>query len=64
MGGFMPFVYKDPTLPHEIHYPLTPDELLEFLEADLVQMSMVSEKDLDDRSKGDWLSKTVAILQL
>ncbi|KAI9461141.1 hypothetical protein HD554DRAFT_2041509 [Boletus coccyginus] len=64
MGGFMLFVYKDSTLPREIHYPLTPDELLEFLEADLVQMSMVSEKDLDDRSKGDWLSKTVAILQL
>jgi len=64
MGGFMLFVDKDPALPREIHYPLTPDELLDFLKADRVQMSMVSEKDLDDRSKGDWLSKMVGVLQL
>ena len=64
MGGFMLFVDQDPALPREIYHPLTPDELLESLKSDLVQMSMVSEKDLDDRSKGDWLSKTVAIMQL
>ena len=64
MGGFMLFVDKDPALPREIYHPLTPDELFVCLEADLVQMSMVSEKDLDDRSKGDWLSKTFAVWQL
>lgn len=60
----MLFIDKDPALPREVYYPLTPDELLEFLKADSVHMSMVSEKDLDDRNKGDWLSKTVAVLQL
>ena len=64
MGGFMLFIERDPALPREVYYPLTPDELLDFLKADSVQMSMVSEKDLDDRSKGDWLSKTIAIMQL
>ena len=64
MGGFVLFIDRDPALPREVYYPLTPDELLEFLKADLVQMSMVSEKDIDDRSKGDWLSKTVAVMQL
>ena len=53
-----------PDLPHETHQPLTPDELLEFLKDDLVQMPMISEEDLDDRSKGDALSKTIAVTQL
>ena len=64
MGGFVLFIDRDPILPREVYYPLTPDELLEFLKADMVYMSMVSEKDLDDRSKGDWLSKTIAVVQL
>ncbi|KAF8554374.1 hypothetical protein OG21DRAFT_1484757 [Imleria badia] len=64
MGGFMLFIDKDPALPREVYHPLTPDELLEFLKVDSVHMSMVSEIDLDDRSKGDWLSKMVAVLQL
>ena len=64
MGGFVLFIDRDPILPREVYYPLTPDELLEFLKADMVYTSMVSEKDLDDRSKGDWLSNMIAVVQL
>ena len=64
MGGFMLYVSPGAGLPHEAYQPLTPDELLDFLKKGQVEMPVVSEKDLDDRSKGDWLSKTIAILQL
>jgi len=43
---------------------LTPDELLRFVRDGSVDMPCISRADIEDRSKGDALSKGIAILQL
>ncbi|KAG0702577.1 hypothetical protein DFH29DRAFT_496717 [Suillus ampliporus] len=58
MGGFMLYVNNKPRV------TLTPGELLEFVRAGSVDMPIITEEEIDDRSKGDGLSKAIAILQL
>ncbi|KAG1814706.1 uncharacterized protein BJ212DRAFT_348306 [Suillus subaureus] len=58
MGGFMLYVDGKPRA------TLTPDELLQFVREGSVEMPVITEADIEDRSKGDVLSKSVAILQL
>ncbi|KAG1814712.1 uncharacterized protein BJ212DRAFT_1432092 [Suillus subaureus] len=58
MGGFMLYVDGGP------RGILTPDELLQFVRDGCVEMPAITEADIKDRSKGDMLSKWVAILQL
>ncbi|KAG2111745.1 hypothetical protein DEU56DRAFT_985325 [Suillus clintonianus] len=43
---------------------LTPDELLQFVLQGSVDIPVIPKSDIEDRSKGDILSKGVAILQL
>ncbi|KAG1721793.1 hypothetical protein EDB19DRAFT_1646207 [Suillus lakei] len=57
-GGFMLYVNGEPRA------TLTPDELLRFVCAGLVDMPVITEAEIEDRSKDDGLSKGVAILQL
>jgi hypothetical protein len=58
MGGFMLYVNDNPRA------TLRPDELLLFILHELVEMPVIVEADIEDRSKGDAFSKTIAILQL
>ncbi|KAG2038682.1 hypothetical protein BDR03DRAFT_1009661 [Suillus americanus] len=58
MGGFMLYVDGEPRA------TLTPDELLRFVHEGSLEMPVIAEADIEDRSKGDVLSKLVAILQL
>ncbi|KAG1814687.1 uncharacterized protein BJ212DRAFT_1577825 [Suillus subaureus] len=58
MGGFMLYVNDKPRA------TLTPDELLGFVREGSVEMPDIVEADLEDRSKGDALSKGIAIIQL
>jgi hypothetical protein len=58
MGGFMLYVDGKPRA------TLEPDELLGFVRKGSVEMPVVVEADIEDRSKGDALSKGIAILQL
>ncbi|KAG2357370.1 hypothetical protein BDR07DRAFT_1612543 [Suillus spraguei] len=58
MGGFMLYVNDEP------RGPLTPDELERFVDEESVEMPVIAEEDIEDRSKGDALSKGIAILQL
>ncbi|KAG1741646.1 hypothetical protein EDB19DRAFT_1634476, partial [Suillus lakei] len=58
MGGFMLYVSDEP------QGTLTPDELLQFVREGSVEMPVISEAEIEDRSKGDALSKGIAILQL
>jgi hypothetical protein len=58
MGGFVLHVN------HELRCTLTPDELLKFSRDKLVDMPAVTEAELKYRSKSDFLSKCIAILQL
>ncbi|KAG1766124.1 hypothetical protein EV702DRAFT_797333 [Suillus placidus] len=58
MGGFMLYVND------EQRATLTPNELLQFVREGLVDMPAITEAEIDDRSKDDGLSKSVAILQL
>ncbi|KAG2120185.1 hypothetical protein BD769DRAFT_1361868 [Suillus cothurnatus] len=58
MGGFILYVDGKPRA------TLTPDELLQFVREGSVEMPVITEADIEDRSKGDVLSKSVAILQL
>lgn len=44
--------------------PLTPNELKRFVHEGSVEMPVIVEADIEDRSKGDALSKGIAILQL
>ncbi|KAG1880171.1 hypothetical protein F4604DRAFT_1679267 [Suillus subluteus] len=60
MGGFMLYVNGKPQGTHA----LTPDELLQFVREGSVKMPVIMEKDVEDRGKGDVVSKCVAILQL
>ncbi|KAG1817836.1 hypothetical protein EV424DRAFT_1324170 [Suillus variegatus] len=58
MGGFMLYFNDKPRA------TLTPDELLHFVHEGFVEMPIIVEADIEDRSKGDALSKGIAILQL
>ncbi|KAG2117604.1 hypothetical protein DEU56DRAFT_748013 [Suillus clintonianus] len=58
MGGFILYVNDEPRA------TLTPDELLQFVLRESVDMPVIQKADIEDRSKGDILSKGVAILQL
>jgi hypothetical protein len=58
MGGFLLYVNGKPRA------PLEPDELLEFVRNESVDMPGIMQAEIEDRSKGDALSKGVAILQL
>ncbi|KAG1730951.1 uncharacterized protein EDB91DRAFT_1155705 [Suillus paluster] len=58
MGGFMLYVNGIPRA------TLTPDELLQFVHEGSVDMPVITEEEIEDRSKGDGLSKGVTILQL
>ncbi|KAG1848544.1 hypothetical protein DFJ58DRAFT_467307 [Suillus subalutaceus] len=58
MGGFMLYIDSKP------HATLTPPELLHFVHEGYVDMPIITEADIEDRSKGDGLSKGIAILQL
>jgi hypothetical protein len=58
MGGFMLYVDGKPRA------TLTPKELERFIHEGSVEMPIIAEADIEDRSKGDDLSKGIAILQL
>ncbi|KAG0695634.1 hypothetical protein DFH29DRAFT_1083282 [Suillus ampliporus] len=58
MGGFMLYVNNKPRA------TLTPGELLHFVREGSVDMPDITEADVEDRSKGDGLSKAIAIIQL
>ncbi|KAG0702575.1 hypothetical protein DFH29DRAFT_496607 [Suillus ampliporus] len=58
MGGFVLYVDGIPPV------TLTPDELLDFVSKGNVEMPAITEADIEDQSKGDGLSKGIAILQL
>jgi hypothetical protein len=58
MGGFMLYFNDKPRA------TLTPMELRRFVNEGSVEMPVIMEADIEDRSKGDALSKGIAILQL
>ncbi|KAG2068124.1 hypothetical protein BDR04DRAFT_939403, partial [Suillus decipiens] len=58
MGGFV--LYID----GELRTTLIPDELLQFVHEEYVEIPLISEVDIRDRSKGNMLLKCVDILQL
>jgi hypothetical protein len=58
MGGFMLYFNGKPRA------TLTPKELERFVNEGSVEMPIITEADIEDRSKGDALSKGIAILQL
>ncbi|KAG2343490.1 hypothetical protein BDR05DRAFT_1059679 [Suillus weaverae] len=58
MGGFMLYVNGKPRA------TLTSDELRHFVNVETVDMPVISEAEIKDRSKGDGLSKSIALLQL
>ncbi|KAG2367574.1 hypothetical protein BDR07DRAFT_1372721 [Suillus spraguei] len=58
MGGFVLHVNGQPWA------TLTPEELLRFVQSGSVKMPDITEADIEDRSKGDLLSKIAAICQL
>ncbi|KIK33699.1 hypothetical protein CY34DRAFT_18203 [Suillus luteus UH-Slu-Lm8-n1] len=58
MGGFVLYVDDKPRA------TLAPEELLRFVRSGSVEMSVIAEADIEDRSKGEVLSKCVTILQL
>ncbi|KAG1722789.1 uncharacterized protein EDB91DRAFT_1273197 [Suillus paluster] len=57
-GGFMLYVANKPRA------TLTPDELLQFVRGGSVDMLVITEADIEDRSKSDILSKGITVLQL
>jgi hypothetical protein len=58
MGGFVLYVDGEPRA------ALRPKELLRFVREGSVEMPTITEAEIKDRSKGDGISKCVAILQL
>ncbi|KAG1769410.1 hypothetical protein EDD22DRAFT_771251 [Suillus occidentalis] len=58
MGGFMLYFNDKPRA------TLTPMELRRFVDEGSVEMPVIMEADIEDRSKGDALSKGIAIVQL
>jgi hypothetical protein len=58
MGGFMLYVDGKPRA------TLRPEDLKRFIHEGSVELPIIAEADIEDRSKGDALSKGIAILQL
>ncbi|KAG0695645.1 hypothetical protein DFH29DRAFT_1083287 [Suillus ampliporus] len=58
MGGFILYINDKPRA------TLRPDELLKFVCEGSVDMPVIMKAEIEDRSKGDGLSKGIAILQL
>jgi hypothetical protein len=58
MGGFLLYVNDEPRA------TLTPDELRRFVCSGSVEMPDIVQAEMEDRSKGDVLSKGIAVLQL
>ncbi|KAG2737730.1 hypothetical protein P692DRAFT_20570365 [Suillus brevipes Sb2] len=58
MGGFVLYVDGEPRA------TLSPAELLRFVREGSVEMPTITKAEIEDRSKGDGISKCVAILQL
>ncbi|KIK42237.1 hypothetical protein CY34DRAFT_805141 [Suillus luteus UH-Slu-Lm8-n1] len=58
MGGFVLYIDGEPRA------TLNPDELIRFVREGSVKIPVITEADIEDRSKGDVISKGVAILQL
>ncbi|KAG1730956.1 uncharacterized protein EDB91DRAFT_1085251 [Suillus paluster] len=58
MGGFILYVNDEP------QGTLTPNELRHFISEGYVDMPVITEEEIEDRSKGDGLSKGIVILQL
>jgi hypothetical protein len=58
MGGFMLYINGKPQA------TLKPNELLGFVREGSVEIPIIMEADIEDQSKGDTLSKGIAILQL
>ncbi|KAG1741718.1 hypothetical protein EDB19DRAFT_1850920 [Suillus lakei] len=58
MGGFILYVNNEPRA------TLKPYELLSFVREGCVDVPVIAEADIEDRSKGDALSKGIAVLQL
>ncbi|KAG2033070.1 hypothetical protein BDR03DRAFT_1075944, partial [Suillus americanus] len=58
MGGFMLYVDGRPRA------TLTPDGLLRFVREGSVDMPIITEADIEDRSKADVLTKCITLLQL
>jgi len=58
MGGFLLYENNEPVV------TLTPHELIDLIRSEKVDMPIIAEEDIKDRSKGDVLSKGIAILQL
>jgi hypothetical protein len=58
MGGFLLYVNDEPRA------TLTPDELRRFVRNGSVEMPGIIQAEIEDRSKGDVLSKGIAVLQL
>ena len=58
MGGFLLYENNEPVV------TLTPHELIDLIRSEKVDMPIIAEEEIKDRSKGDVLSKGIAILQL
>ncbi|KAG1721790.1 hypothetical protein EDB19DRAFT_2044233, partial [Suillus lakei] len=58
MGGFMLYIKDEP------RGTLDPDKLLQFVREEFVDMPVISQAEIKDRSKGDGLSKGISLLQL
>ncbi|KAG0695649.1 hypothetical protein DFH29DRAFT_813969 [Suillus ampliporus] len=58
MGGFILYVNDKP------RGTLTPYELMKFVREGSIDMPIITKAEIEDRSKGDGLSKGIAILQL
>jgi len=58
MGGFLLYVEDEPRV------PLAPEELLRFVDDGSVDMPVITKANIEDWSRGDILSKGIAILQL
>lgn len=58
MGGFVLYVNGEPRA------TLTPGELARFVREGYVEMPVITEAEIEDRSKGDGLYRCIAILQL
>ncbi|KAG2068154.1 hypothetical protein BDR04DRAFT_1025390 [Suillus decipiens] len=58
MGGFMLYCDDKPQA------PLTPEELIDFIDKGYVSIPDITKADIEDRSKSNALSKSTAIIQL
>ena len=58
MGGYA--VQIDPTT--RTMYP--PDVIVRLMQEEVIETPILEEQDIDDRSKADWLTKTIALVQI